>query len=156
MQTQTSVILLAEDNMDDVFFIERALLKAKIPAPVAIVQDGIEAIAYLKGEGKYANRAGHPFPSLLILDLKMPCVDGFQVLAWVRRKRSLPHLPVIVLTGSTNPHDIFTCFQLGADSVFLKPADPFELDTVTAAVSRYLPSAVGPYEFFPGSHQLAA
>jgi len=76
-----AVILLAEDREDDIFLIRRAFQKAYVNNPLQVVKDGAEAISYLNGEGKYSNRAEFPLPDLMLLDLKMPCVDGFEVLA---------------------------------------------------------------------------
>src|ERR1051325_11431606 len=91
-----SVILLAEDREDDVLLIRRAFKKAHLLNPLHVVHDGEEAIAYLKGEGQYANRAEYPLPALLLLDLKMPRRDGFDVLTWIRQEPGLSALRVVV------------------------------------------------------------
>src|SRR3954471_17151309 len=80
-----SVILLAEDHEDEVLLIRQAFAKAKLINPLHVVSNGEEAIAYLQGNGKYANRSEFPLPGLLLLDLKMPRTDGFEVLQWVRQ-----------------------------------------------------------------------
>src|SRR5689334_18954931 len=109
-------ILLAEDNEDDVFLIRRAFEKAHILNPLQHVRNGREAIAYLSGEGPYENRAEFPVPELLLLDLKIPEMDGFEVLRWVRQQPALGALRVVVLTCSADVHDVNFAFQLGANS----------------------------------------
>src|ERR1044071_2998771 len=94
-----AVILLAEDREDDVVIIRRAFLQGRILNPLFVVKDGEEVISYLSGEGKYSNRAEYPLPELLLLDLKMPKLDGFEVLRWIRQDPGLKALRVVVLTS---------------------------------------------------------
>ena len=84
MSTTSRAILLVEDNEDDVFLMERALEGARIVNRLLIVEDGQEAIDYLSGEGKFANREEYPIPALVFLDLKLPVKKGLEVLAWIR------------------------------------------------------------------------
>src|SRR5437879_1980484 len=95
-----SLILLVEDKEDDIFLIRRAFEKGGILNPLHVVRDGDEAIEYLAGEGKYNNRAEYPLPQLMLLDLKMPGTDGFEVLHWVRQQPGLSSLVIVVLTSS--------------------------------------------------------
>src|SRR5204863_3408020 len=95
-----AVILLADDRDDDILLIRKALQRGDVLNPLQVVRDGDETIAYLSGEGKYANRAEYPVPDLLLLDLKMPGKDGFEVLRWIRRRPGLSALRVVVLTSS--------------------------------------------------------
>jgi CheY-like chemotaxis protein len=120
---EDAVILLAEDEEDDVLLIKRAFSQAKIPNPLHVVWNGQEAIAYLAGAGKYSNRAEYPLPDLLLLDLKMPRVNGFEVLEWVRQQPGLASLRVLVLTSSQDLHDVNRAYQLGANSFLVKPMD---------------------------------
>src|SRR5882762_2531355 len=118
-----ALILIAEDLEDDISIILRAFAKARLLNPVQIVRNGEEALAYLKGEGKFANRAEYPLPQLLLLDLKMPRIDGFEVLCWVRQQPGLSSLRVVVLTSSKDIRDVNLAYQLGANSFLVKPTE---------------------------------
>jgi len=120
---ETRPILLVEDREDDVFLVRRAFEKAYLLNPLQVVRNGEEAVAYLKGEGTYANRAGYPLPSLILLDLKLPGMDGFDVLRWIRQEPNFGSLPVIVLTSSEQIRDVNRAYQLGANSFLVKPTD---------------------------------
>jgi CheY-like chemotaxis protein len=121
MSSTNTVIFLAEDDPNDVFFMERALTKAGINLPLRVVRNGQEALEYLGGTGKFGNRGEFPLPSLLLLDLKMPFVDGFEVLTWVRSQARLKQLPVAVLTSSAEDRDRQRAEELGANGYFVKP-----------------------------------
>src|SRR6476646_8435725 len=95
-----AVILLVEDQEDDIYLIRKAFKKAGVLNPIHVVRDGEEAIEYLSGEGRFENRAEHPLPELIMLDLKMPRLNGFQVLQWIRQQTDFGAIPVIVLTSS--------------------------------------------------------
>lgn len=120
------VILLAEDNADDVDMFRRAFKQAYIEAPLHVVSDGEEAMAYLNGEGKFANRAEFPLPDLLLLDLKMPRKNGFEVLAWLRTHPTLCPLRTVVLTTSEDIKDVNRAYAFGANSFLTKPLDFIE------------------------------
>lgn len=117
------LILIAEDDVDDAFFILRTLEKSHILNPTQLVKNGDEAIDYLLGRGFYSNRSEYPLPGLLLLDLKMPCKNGFEVLSWLRDQPGLREIRVVVLTSSTDVRDVNLAFQLGADGFMIKPAD---------------------------------
>ena len=119
----TSVILVVEDRADDVLLILRAFEKAAVKNPVQVVRTGEEALAYLKGEGKFSNRAEYPLPTLVLLDLKLPAMDGFEVLAWIRRQEGIRGLPIVVLTTSDQIRDVNRAYELGASSFFVKELD---------------------------------
>src|SRR5262249_31914536 len=91
-------ILLAEDSPDDVFLIRSAFKKSGFPDPIYVVSNGEQVLQYLKGEGSYADRKEYPVPHLLLLDLNMPRLNGFEVLSWIRGRQEWMCLPVIVLT----------------------------------------------------------
>lgn len=114
---------MAEDRDDEILLLKRAFRQANILNPLQIVRDGDEAIAYLKGEGRFSNRAEYPLPGLMLLDLKMPRRDGFEVLQWLRQQPTLNTLRVIVLTASEDIRDVNMAYQLGANSFLVKPVD---------------------------------
>src|SRR2546421_955120 len=132
-----AVILLVEDRPDDVLLIRRAFQKAYINNPLQVVRDGEEAIWYLRGEGKYQNRAEYPLPDLVLLDLKMPRVDGLQVLTWIRAQPGLKGLPVIVLTSSEEMRDVNAAYHLGANSFLVKPMDFEDVVHLSKSISSY-------------------
>jgi len=134
---ETRLILLAEDDDNDVLLVQSAFKEAGIITPLHVVRDGDEAIAYLKGVGKYANRAEYPLPSLLLLDLKMPRKNGFEVLQWIRSELTFKNLRVIVLTGSTHLHDLNKAYELGANSFLVKPADFKNLIALLKSLHSY-------------------
>lgn len=127
MSVSSPTILLVEDNDDDVFAMQRALRKAQITHRVEVVPDGQRAIDYLSGSGAYADRESCPLPTLMFLDLKLPYVSGFEVLAWLRQHPELRDLTVVVLTGSGEQSDRDRAAQLGAWTYLVKPPDPLEL-----------------------------
>ena len=130
-------ILVGEDNTDDVFLLKHALKKAQFENPVQFVSDGEEVMAYLAGEGKFADRAQHPFPGLLLLDIKMPRLDGLETLALIRNDPRYKRLVVILLTSSNREQDINRAFDLQANSYLLKPARPEALLGTLEQVRAY-------------------
>lgn len=116
-------ILLAEDDPNDVLLIQRAFQKAGLETVLKVVRDGEQAIDYLSGRGQYANRTRFPLPFLLLLDLKMPGTDGFEVLQWVRAEPDLRRTLVIVLTSSNLQADVDRAYELGANSYLVKPVE---------------------------------
>ena len=117
------VILVAEDDEDYVILIRQVFQKAHIPNPIHVVWNGEEAISYLKGEGKYSNRDEYPLPDIFLLDLKMPRINGFEVLKWVRSQPNLSSLRILVLTSSDEIRDVNQAYQMGANSFLVKPMD---------------------------------
>ena len=114
-------ILLAEDDENDIFLMGRAFDRAGIPNPLFVVRNGQEAVDYLAGTGDYAQRDKHPLPGLLLLDLKMPWMDGFDVLKWLRTHPQFDQLPVVVLTSSKLQSDVDKSRQLGVYDYRVKP-----------------------------------
>lgn len=112
-------ILLAEDDENDVFFMERAFKEAQIANPLIRVKDGEEAIAYLEGSGAYADRIQFPLPYLVLLDLKMPRKNGFEVISWVREQPCLKRLPLVVLTSSKEDPDVNRAYELEQTPIWL-------------------------------------
>lgn len=108
-------ILLIEDSEDDVFIFQRALKDARIGNPVQVASHGEQAIEQLSGGGS--------LPFIVFLDLKLPYIDGFDVLRWIRKQPHLDSIPVVVLTSSDEERDHSTAYQLGARSYIVKPPD---------------------------------
>jgi len=121
MNDNAGTILLVEDDQNDVFFIQYAFEVANITNPLQIVGDGQQAIDYLRGAGKYADRSRFAFPSLVLLDLKLPYVHGFEVLRWTRQQPSLNEVSVVVLASSPEERDLQKARELGAKSYLVKP-----------------------------------
>lgn len=117
------VILLAEDNPDDIQLTLRALKKSKIMNEVVVAQDGVEALEYLFGTGKYAGRDTKILPQVILLDLKMPRMDGLEVLQRIRSDERTKWLPVVVLTTSSEDKDRVESYKFGANSYVRKPVD---------------------------------
>jgi len=120
---KTKVILLAEDNPDDVQLTLRALKKSNIMNEVVVAQDGVEALEYLFGTGKYSGRDTKILPQVVLLDLKMPKMDGLEVLQRIRKDERTRVLPVVVLTTSSEDRDKVESYKLGANSYIRKPVD---------------------------------
>ena len=114
-------ILLAEDDENDIFLMGRAFDRAGIPNRLIVVRNGQEAIDYLAGTGEYAQRDKYPIPGLVLLDLKMPWMDGFDVLRWLRGHGQFDTLPVVILTSSKLQSDIDKSRQLGVYDYRVKP-----------------------------------
>jgi CheY-like chemotaxis protein len=130
-------ILLAKDNETDAMLVRRALNIAGVKARMEVVRDGQEAVDYLAGVNHFADREKHPFPKLMLLDLQMPRLNGFEVLAIVRNNLQFTRLPVIVLTNSENPSDIKRAYELGATSYFRKPDSIEGLDEMIHVLHAY-------------------
>ena len=116
-------ILLVEDNLDDVELTLRALKKNKIQNEVTIATDGVEALDYLFGKGKYLNRDLSVMPILILLDLKLPKIDGFEVLRQIRTNELTKRIPVVILSSSNQEQDIMNGYNLGVNSYVRKPVD---------------------------------
>ena len=126
--TASRAILLVEDNEDDLFLMKRALRNARIVNPVLVVETGQEAMDYLVGADKFADRDSYPIPAAVFIDLKLPLVFGHEVLAWIRRRKEFESLVVIVLTSSNEASDLNRCYSLGANSYLVKPPTAEQLE----------------------------
>jgi CheY-like chemotaxis protein len=131
------VILLVEDNLDHVVLILRAFRKGGLLNPVCVVNDGVQAIEYLDGQGKYASRLEYPLPSLVLLDLKMPNKNGFEVLEWIRQQPAFRWLRVVVLTTSESLSDVNRAYDLGANSFLVKPIDLEQFVNLTRVIKGH-------------------
>ena len=125
MAKDATVFLLVEDDKNDVFLVRREFKDAPGNIRLEAVSDGVEAIRYLEGQGDYANRSNFPLPHVILLDLKMPRVNGFEFLSWVRT--GAPHpvrtIPVVVMSSSGESVDVTRAYSLGVNSYMIKPID---------------------------------
>lgn len=120
---QRKTLLLVEDNPDDVDLTLRALRKHNVVNEFVVARDGQEALDYLFCEGEYAGRENNGLPQVILLDLKLPRVDGLQVLERLRAEPRTRHVPVVVLTSSSEEQDVIRSYDLGANSYVRKPVD---------------------------------
>ena len=130
-------ILLVEDNPDDQALTLRALKKNNIANEVVVMEDGALALEYLFGTGKFAGRDANDRPSLVLLDLKLPKVDGLEVLAKIRADERTRMMPVVVLTSSAEDSDLLKSYQLGVNSYVRKPVDFAEFVEATRQLGVY-------------------
>jgi CheY-like chemotaxis protein len=107
-------VLLVEDDLNDIFLVKRAFKRANLVNPLQVVTDGCEAVQYLIGEGKYADRQAHPLPDLIVMDLKMPRKTGLEVLEWLKKDGSLKRIPVVIVSSSDHLRDVNRAYELGA------------------------------------------
>jgi CheY-like chemotaxis protein len=135
---EQEVILLAEDDLDHILLIRHAFKQAGLVNPLQVVRTGEEAIAYLQGTGKFSNRDEYPLPGLILLDLKMPRKDGFEVLQWIRQQpANLSSLRIVVLTSSDEMKDVNRAYALGANSFLTKPLDFRDFVQLSQAIKGY-------------------
>lgn len=132
----TRSILLVEDNPDDAELMFAAIRSAKIPNPVQHVSDGQSAIDYLTGAGIYADRSKYPLPFLVLLDLKLPLVHGFDVLQWIRER--CEWVPIVIIqSASAQEADIAKAYKLHANSYVVKPSSLKELIDLLASIKSF-------------------
>jgi CheY-like chemotaxis protein len=130
-------ILLVEDDPNDVWLVKHAFQSANISNPLRIVNDGQEAIDYLKGNGAYSDRGAFPLPKLVLLDLKMPRLNGFDVIGWMRRHYPWKLTPIIILSSSALPQDVNRAYELGANAYMVKPADYRALERLFRTIADF-------------------
>lgn len=127
-------ILLVEDNPGDVRLTKEALKEAKVINHLTVLKDGVEALAFLRGEGQYANA---PRPHLILLDLNLPKKDGREVLAEIKDDEKLKRIPVVVLTTSQNEQDVLKTYSLHANCYITKPVDLNQFITVVKSIEDF-------------------
>lgn len=125
--SSNKVILIVDDNPQDARQLERSVQRLKLLTRLQVVSNGAEAIAYIKGEGQYSDSAKFPEPLLLFLDLKMPNVDGFEVLDWLKQHPEHATFPVVVMSNVGEAKQVNRAYDLGARSFLAKPVDPEEV-----------------------------
>ncbi len=139
MTDGVGTVLVVEDNPDHALLIRIAVQRAAPELGVRVVGDGCKAVSYLDGAAPYEDREENPFPSLVLLDLLMPALDGFGVLDWMAGRPKIRDLPVVVLTSSASPGDEARALEHGAAAFYTKPASLDELGkTVRSIVERWL------------------
>jgi two-component system response regulator len=129
-------ILQVEDDPNDVFFLQHAMKKAGVANPVQVATDGQQAIDYLRGIGKFADRQKFPLPCLILLDLKLPLVMGLDVLKWIRQESGMA-VAVVMLTASGADTDIATAYRLGANGFLIKPSEVDKLVEMAKAINAF-------------------
>jgi CheY-like chemotaxis protein len=131
-------VLLVEDDLNDIFLVQRAFKKARIINPLQVVTDGEKAIQYLQGRGNYTNRRAHPIPKLIVMDINMPGKSGFEVLEWLKRRdQPLHKIPIVIVSSSDNPDDITRAYDLGANAYMVKPMDFKEVEHLFQSITHY-------------------
>lgn len=120
---ENMTILLVEDNPDDELLALRALKKSSIPSEVVVARDGVEALDYVFGRGQYQGRDLSLQPKVVLLDLKLPKLDGLEVLRCIRKDDRTRRLPVVLITSSDEKQDMLDCYESGANSYLNKPVD---------------------------------
>ncbi|HEY7698925.1 MAG TPA: response regulator [Vicinamibacteria bacterium] len=134
---QAAEILVVEDDADDLELTMRALRKHQLGDRVAVVRDGAEAIAYLFGTGPYESRASDANPRVVLLDLELPLVNGLEVLRRIRADERTKHIPVVVLTSSSELRDLDECYRGGTNSYVVKPVESSEFENAVSRLGSY-------------------
>ena len=138
MDNSNFSVLLVEDDLNDIFLVKRAFKMAHIQNPLQVVTDGQEAIHYLRGEGKYADRGVYPLPKLIVMDIKMPRRSGFEVLEAVKGDgKPLRRIPIVIVSASDSPDDINRAYELGANAYMVKPVDFRAVEHLFSSITHY-------------------
>jgi len=141
-------ILVADDDAQDTMLVKMAVERGSLGLQLSSVKDGEEAINYLLGREKFSDRQTHPFPKMLLLDLKMPRLSGFDVLSFVRQQPELRKLPVVIFSSSDDPKDIQRAYDSGANSYLCKPHSNDDLSALLKALEDYWCK----FNHFPACH----
>lgn len=134
---KSNVLLLAEDLEDDVFLFELALQRKKIGCTVRVASNGRQALDYLSGKGVFADRGAYPLPSLVVMDIKMPEMDGLEALKHIRQDGKLSKLPVVIFTSSKRDEDVELAYELGANAYVVKPSDTNQLAETLETMTKF-------------------
>jgi len=137
MKKYHSTIMIVDDAADDLFFIERAFREVGVKDPIHPITGGREAIAYMMGEGKYADRTRYAYPTFITIDLKMPGTDGFAVLEHLKKNPEWSVIPTVVLSSSRDLDDIKKAYMLGANSYHVKPGSFDALRELVEVLHKY-------------------
>lgn len=136
-EKNTLVILMADDDEDDRLLTFEAMTESRVLNQLMFVEDGVELLEYLRGEGKYADRAQYPLPGLILLDLNMPKKDGREALAEIKADKDLRRIPIVILTTSKAEEDMLKGYDLGAASYITKPVTFEALVDLMRALGKY-------------------
>ena len=134
---QKPTVLLVEDDSNDRIFVERAFKKAGVPVQFQTVPSGEDAVSYLTAQGAFADRSRFPLPALMLLDLKLTGMSGFETLEWARSRKESKSLPIAILTSSREGSDVKRAYDAGATTYFVKPADSDDLHALVKTVADY-------------------
>ncbi|MBW4561872.1 MAG: response regulator [Mojavia pulchra JT2-VF2] len=137
MNTNNKIILLVEDNPDDEALAIRALKRNHISNDIVVARDGAEALDYLFGTGVYINRDISIKPTVILLDLKLPRIDGLEVLRRLRTDKRTSLLPVVILTTSSEEQDLLNSYSLGCNSYIRKPVDFIQFTEAVRQLGMY-------------------
>ncbi len=138
MDNQQYTVLLVEDDLNDIFLVKRAFKMAQVQNPLQVVTDGQEAMSYLRGDGKYADRQTYPLPKLMVMDIKMPRKSGFEVLEWVKgRPGPLRRIPIVIVSSSEDPDHINRAYELGANAYMVKPVNFRRVEHLFQSITQY-------------------
>ena len=137
MEIKDFTVLLVEDDLNDIFLVKRAFKMARLTNPLQVVTDGEEATHYLMGRGKYADRRTYPLPRLIVMDIKMPRMTGFEVLEWIKHDGSLRRIPVVIVSSSDQESDINRAYELGANAYMVKPVDFHAVERLFESITHY-------------------
>src|SRR5215469_6820236 len=155
--TEANGVLIVEDFEDDAKLLELMLTRAGVTNPVRTVLSAEQAIAYLEGAPPYWNRANHPLPSIIFVDLKLPGIDGFDFLRWLRSHRLLKTAFIVILSATGDLVTVQAAYALGANSFLVKPCRPADLENLIVCYPKMwmrpiLPPVTPPPE--NGSHPI--
>jgi CheY-like chemotaxis protein len=137
METKNFTVLLVEDDLNDIFLVKRAFKMAQLENPLQVVTDGEEAVHYLSGHGKYSDRDTHPLPKLVVMDIKMPRMTGFDVLEWIKTDGPLRRIPIIIVSSSDRPEDVNRAYELGANAYMVKPVNFRAVQHLFESITHY-------------------
>lgn len=144
MNTALARLLIVEDEPHDVEFLRRALTRSGVVTPIHDVENGEQALGYLQGLGRYADRAAFPLPRLIITDLKMPQMNGIELLRWIQAHPAYRAIPTIVLSSSTNESDVNAAFEAGARGYMVKPVGFDQLLQLAKVIADYWRASLVP------------